>query len=330
MPKHREFHDYYVGVELGGTLIRSGVFSPDMDCLGEAKISAKTYRGETAIIHRLARCARDAVDEADLSFSQVRALGVASIGAVDPVNGRAWLSPGPQPLRLPLKSALEESLGVPVAVEESGNAATLASHLLEFDVRPKRLLGIFVGYGASVGLVEAGEICRPQGSNAAWSHRVIDPQGPPCFCGQAGCLDVLSSRRGIIQRLKSAVSAGATTCLVASPLKDLAEIRNGDLRRALKRGDPLARAVMEEAAVNIGRAVAQLSASLTPESVVLGGGIVEALTEPLLELIGKSVRESEPHRATTGPEIVVSQLGDSAAVAGAAILARRLTQPDRA
>ena len=60
--------DYFVGVDLGGTKILAGVFDDKLNCLGKAKMSTKSERGPEEVIERIARCARDAVDECDLDF----------------------------------------------------------------------------------------------------------------------------------------------------------------------------------------------------------------------------------------------------------------------
>ena len=65
--------EYVVGVDLGGTKILAGVFDHSLECIGTAKVSTKAQRGVDAVIERIARCVRDAVDEADLTLKQVAA-----------------------------------------------------------------------------------------------------------------------------------------------------------------------------------------------------------------------------------------------------------------
>lgn len=58
--------DLLVGVDLGGTKILAGVFTPQVKLLQSTKISTKPGRGFDAVVERIARCVRDAVDEADM------------------------------------------------------------------------------------------------------------------------------------------------------------------------------------------------------------------------------------------------------------------------
>ena len=68
--------EFLVGVDLGGTKILAGVFSPQLKLLQTAKLSTKSDRGFEAVVERIARCVRDAVDEADLTLKQVRGIGI--------------------------------------------------------------------------------------------------------------------------------------------------------------------------------------------------------------------------------------------------------------
>ena len=88
--------EYFVGVDLGGTKILAGVFDDKLNCLGRTKMSTKYERGAEEVIDRIARCARDVVDECDLDFKQVRAMGIGAPGAVDPETGRVIFAPNLQ------------------------------------------------------------------------------------------------------------------------------------------------------------------------------------------------------------------------------------------
>src|SRR5262245_38464967 len=128
--------DYVVGVDLGGTKIMAGVFTPQLKCLQTAKISTKAGRGFEAVIDRIARCVRDAVDEADLSLKQIRGVGVGAPGAVDPEKGEVLFAPNLEWKNVALKKELEKLLDVPVFAENDCNLCTLGVHEIEFQGKP--------------------------------------------------------------------------------------------------------------------------------------------------------------------------------------------------
>src|SRR5258708_19646830 len=84
---------YYVGLDLGGTKILAGVFNSSMECVSTSKVSTKPQRGMEAVIERLDRCVRDAVDEADLSLNQVAAVGIGAPGSGGFRAGPGVISP---------------------------------------------------------------------------------------------------------------------------------------------------------------------------------------------------------------------------------------------
>jgi len=86
-------NNHFIGVDVGGTKIYTGVFNSAMQCVGSARISTKPQRGPDAIIERIARCVKDAVDECDLDLKAVRGVGVGAPGAVDAETGRSSSRP---------------------------------------------------------------------------------------------------------------------------------------------------------------------------------------------------------------------------------------------
>ena len=124
-----------VGVDLGGTKILARIFSPQLKLLQTAKLSTKSERGFDAVVSRIARCVRDAADEADLGLKQVRAIGIGAPGAVDPDSGEVIFAPNLRWKDAPLKKALEKELEIPVFVENDCNICTLGVHEVELKGR---------------------------------------------------------------------------------------------------------------------------------------------------------------------------------------------------
>src|SRR5499427_939699 len=124
--------EHYVGLDLGGTKILAGVFDHSLECIGTAKLSTKSQRGVDKVVERIARCAQDAVDEADLTMKQVAGVGIGAPGAVDFEAGTVIFAPNMEGWKdVPLKKELEKKLNVPVFVENDGNIAVLGVHVTE-------------------------------------------------------------------------------------------------------------------------------------------------------------------------------------------------------
>jgi glucokinase len=195
------------------------------------------------------------------------------------------------------------------------------------EAKSKHVLGIFLGTGIGAGLIINGELYSGFGHTAGEvGHMVIDVNGPKCGCGNRGCLEALASRTAIFQRVKAAVKEGQKTLLSEMLGDDLEDMRSGDLRKSLRRGDKFVAKVVEEAAIYTGIAVSNLVNILNPEIVVLGGGIIEALGDEMMDIIRKTAKEHAMPGAMKGVQIVDSHLGDDAGITGGAVLAKRMTK----
>lgn len=318
-----------MGVDLGGTKVLSGVFSPQLKRVSTSKLSTKAERGYDAVVERIARSVRDAVDEADMGLKQVRAVGIGAPGAVNPESGEVIFAPNLRWKEAPLKKDLEKMLDVPVFVENDCNVCTLGAHAVEFGGRPRHMVGVFLGTGIGGGLILNGELFGGFNRTAGEvGHMVIEVGGPKCGCGNRGCFEALASRTAIFRRIAEAVKDGGKTLLteMLGPGEELADLKSGDLRKAIRRGDKLVEKVVEDAAEYTGIAVANLVNVFNPEVVVLGGGVLDALEDEMMAIIVATARDYAMPGTDKGIEIVASKLGDEAGITGAAVLARRASR----
>lgn len=320
--------DFVVGLDLGGTKIFAGIFNGSMECIGTAKVSTKSQRGVETVIERIERCITDAVDEADLTMKQIAGVGIGAPGAVDFQTGNVIFAPNMEGWKdVPLKKELEKQLGVPVFVENDANIAVLGVHVAELKSKPRNLVGIFVGTGIGGGLIVNGEPYSGFNHTAGEiGHMVIDINGPKCGCGNKGCFEAMASRTAIFHRIKDGIKEGEKTLLTEMLGDALEDLRSGDLRKAIRRGDKFVGKVIEQTAEYIGIGVANLVNILSPEVVVLGGGVIEALADEMMGIITKTAKEHAMPGTLKGVEIIASKLGDNAGITGAAVLARRETK----
>ena len=316
--------DFYVGVDLGGTKILAGVFDPQLNCVGRNKISTKSERGADEVIERIARCVRDAVDECDLDFKQLRGVGVGAPGAIDVSSGRVIFAPNLQWQNVPLKKILEKDLDVPVSVENDGNVAMLGVYEAELEAKPRHVIGIFIGTGIGGGIIVDGKLYSGfNGTAGEIGHMVIEVGGPKCNCGNQGCFEALASRTAIFRKITAAVKDGQKTLLTDMLGPELSDLRSGDLRKAIRKGDSFVEKVIEEAAEYTGIAVANFINIFNPETVVLGGGVIDALSDEMMAIIVETAEDYAMSGTSKGIQIVASKTGDDAGIIGAAVLARK-------
>lgn len=316
--------EHVIGVDFGGTKILSGVFDKDLKCIARSKVSTKSERGVEAVIGRIGRSIREAIDEADLDIKQVRAIGIGAPGAVDTENGKVIFAPNLRWQDVALKKDLEKEVGIPVFLENDCNVCTLGVYETELKTKPRNMIGIFVGTGIGGGLIIDGQLFHGFNRTAGEiGHMVLEINGPKCGCGNRGCLEALASRTAIFRKIQNAVKEGQKTILTDTLGPDLKDLRSGDLRKAIRKGDKFVEKVIEEAAEYTGIAVGNLINIFNPDVVVLGGGVIDALEGEMMAIIIETAKDYAMNGTFKGIEIVASKAGDDAGILGGAVLARR-------
>lgn len=176
------------------------------------------------------------------------------------------------------------------------------------------LVFIKVATGVGSGRFVDGTIARGATSQAGEiSHLVIDPHGALCECGQRGCLSTRVSRPALIAR--------ANELLREHPQSDLVrgELTIDTLVDAALAGDPVGRAIAEDAAGALAAAIAVTIRLIDPGAIVIGGGIAR-LGDVLLDPIRAAFDGAPPARATAPAVIRVSRLGRETVAVGAATM----------
>ncbi len=322
---------YWVGVDLGGTKILTGIFDERFNCLGREKVRTKPLKGWQEVTERIVTCVMEALEENGLTLEHVNGIGVGSPGSVRAETGAIRFSGNLGWNEVPLQSELTRRFEVPVFVENDCNVASLGIYEVELGAKPENMLGIFLGTGIGGGLILNRRLYTGRNHTAGeFGHMVIDMGGPKCSCGNRGCFEAFASRQAIFRKIQSAIKKGHKTVLTDLLGSDLTKLRSRDLRKAIKKGDELVQSVIEEAAGHTGIAIANLLNAFNPEIVVLGGGLIEALEGTMLPVIERRARDGTFPGAFEGVSILASKLSDDAGISGAAILASQKMASSRA
>ena len=121
---------------------------------------------------------------------------------------------------------------------------------------------------------------------------VLQVGGPKCNCGNRGCFEALASRTAIFRKISRRRQRRPENHphRTARP-RSLSDLRSGDLRKAIRKGDKLVEKVIEEAAEYTGIAVANLINIFNPQVVVLGGGVIDALGDEMMAIIVETAHD---------------------------------------
>lgn len=315
--------DLVVGVDLGGTKILCAVVGPDGAILGSDKRPTDRGRGPEGVTLRIAESIRAALESAGREAGEVGAIGLGAPGPLDPDAGVILTTPNLGWKDFAIASSLEGLVGRPVFLENDVKLAAFGEARRGACVGARSVVGLWFGTGVGGAIILDGHIHSGASKNAAEiGHHTVMAGGPKCGCGVRGHLEAVASRTAVERDLREAVEKGKKTSLAKALSKKSGQIKGAQLRRAYEEGDEVVRKRIHSVAKYAGIGVANVLNMLSPERVVLGGGILEAFGDLILERIRKSARAHCFPIAYASSEIVLAQLGERAGVVGAAEYAR--------
>jgi predicted NBD/HSP70 family sugar kinase len=219
--------------------------------------------------------------------------------------------------------ALLPRFGVPVFIDNDANLGALAERWWGAARGVDDFTYIKLSTGVGSGHMMAGRIYRGgAGVAGEIGHLTIDPHGPPCNCGNRGCLGTYAGADALVARARALLPQYPDSRL-ASGVPTAARVE-----AAAEAGDPLAVQVMHEVAEALGIAVAGVLNLLNPQLVILDGGLAR-LEEQLLQPLRETVLRRTFVSAVASATIRSSTLGAEGGALGAAalVLAAALRDP---
>lgn len=293
-----------IGVDVGGTKVAAGTVTRTGALLDSHVLPTPATAGAEAVLDTIVNAVR-----ALPRHGPVSGVGIGTGGVVDRARGvvlsanellRNWRGTA-------LRAELEERLRLPVHADNDGNVFALAEQYYGAGRGHRSALHVSVGTGIGGGLVHDGALVRGQHWTAGEFGHIAAPEAGErrCNCGGHGHLEAIAS-------------GPSMTALYRETAGDAAV---DDLRTVLHRaetGDEYAHHAVRTGAVALGRMLGGLARVIDPDIVVLGGGVAGSgprYWDPLLAAFHAEL----PHDST-GLDIAPAELGERAAVVGAAAL----------
>lgn len=294
---------HVIGVDLGGTNLRVALVSEDGKVLRKIK---EPSSGD--VMDSLRRAVNDLEGE-----GKAVGVGIGVAGLIDRENLTVTNSPN-----LPSvvgRSFAELGLDVPVVVENDACAAALGERWMGAGRGIKNFVLFTLGTGIGGGIVHNGRLLRVA---SEVGHMSVASGGEKCPCGNWGCLENYASARAVTDALIKALEGGADSML--RDRGNFYKISAEDVCKAAFDGDALSREVLKEAGKHLGVGIANLINLMSPDAVILAGGLTGAW-DIFVEEAVKEASKRALRGLFEGVKILPSALGDEAGVLGAAKLA---------
>lgn len=309
------------GIDIGGTTIKFGLVDRRGKVLYKDQKPTVTGRGAEPLLHLVSNIAESLLFHAAEEEFRVPWLGVGTPGAVESKTGKII---GPSPNisgweGTELGGTLKKRINMPVYVDNDVNVMALAEARFGAAMNYRTAVCVALGTGVGGGIVVEGRVLHgASGGAGEIGHLVIDPNGPPCRCGNRGCVEAFCSSAAIIAR--------ATTLLGKELTPVFQEVLEGKIENlsirklfaAYKAEDPIAKRAVLETAEYLGMGLANVVTLLNPEVIVLGGGIAEG--GGMIEELTAVIRKRALRPAGEVVRVTKATLGNDAGFIGASLL----------
>ncbi len=290
-------------VDIGGTKIAVGMVDGDGQVQARLECPTEAQRGLEDGLSRVIRMLHEAASEVG---EVPQGIGIGCTGPVDPRQGtigQVEFLPGWEGANL--VEELSGAFGTSVAIENDADAAALGEWAWGAGAGTRTFLLVTVGTGIGVGAILDGRLYRGvNGSHPEMGHHVIEASGPVCWCGNRGCWESLASGPAMeswaeCNHPKGRHLSAQALCLNA------------------EKGDQLAQAAVRRTAHYLGIGLANLVTLLTPEVIVLGGGLLQSrhLFWPAIQETIQTTCSLVPHHDV---RLEPSRLGALTGLVGAA------------
>ncbi len=298
-----------VGIDVGTTTTALILGNLKGETLRRMRVPTRRNREVGSIADQIEELLPRLLASADLPKPKERILGVgvSVAGLVDKWTGYVKFSPDFNWRNVYFKKILEERLELPVVINNCTRVAALGEMWYGAAKDARTFFYVNVGYGIGSAIVINRRLYE---HNSEFGHINVTNREVKCDCGKFGCLEAVSSGHAIERDANSNSSHTDETEWITA--KELAE-------RALA-GDGRAKRIYEDAGKYLGRGIATVTNLLSPELVILGGGVSNAgtlLMVPLMEEFTRHTMEA----IRDGISVEVSSLGVDAGVIGAVALA---------
>jgi len=307
-----------LGIDIGGTKSTVGVADRSGRLLSHKTIPTPNVLGPKANLSTILSVACDVREE---SGASIDAIGIGCGGPLDRKAGTLHkVSNLPGWEGLCLTAIFTEEFGVPAYLDNDATAAALGEAMFGAGRGIDCFIYFTISTGIGGGIIIDGKPYRGCGENAGeFGHAKIIPDGPPCNCGDRGCLESLASGTSIARIAREGLEAGAKSILdewVCSYKDVTAEL----VARAAAQGDAFAREVWSSAMYHLGIGVANAVNVLNPRLVILGGGVTKAgdmLFAPVRDVVSRRAMRA----LAADVEIVPAANGDLTGLVGAIAVA---------
>ncbi len=304
--------NFSIGVDLGGTNLRIAAVNQQGDLMEKVTLGTRVALGKDHVIREMCDAIRVLASKYGSTFA-LQGIGIGVPGIIDMRTGMLRESPNlPGWAETPVRTEIERLLGTRVILENDANVAALGEKWLGAARDVDDMAMLTLGTGVGGGIVLQGRIWHGMtGMAGEFGHMTVEPEGPPCGCGNRGCVEQYASATAVVRMAKEAIASGRAPGLAKAASTD-PEFSSKAIYNLAIQGDDEAKKIFGRVGRALGICLANLVNAFNLNMYVIGGGASSAW-EAFSPFIFEELRQRSLVYAATTP---ASTLSDGAGAAG--------------
>ena len=252
---------YSIGIDLGGTKIAGVLVNEQMDILAYEKMPVASERRVEKVLNDIVSLTQLLQEKLKKSHELI-GMGIACPGLVDIDHGMMVYSENLNWRNVPVVQILSEKLNLPFYLEHDVRSGAIAEVFFGEGKKFRNLVYVSVGTGISGTLIWERQFIRgARGISAELGHIVVEPGGPLCRCGNAGCLEALSSGSAMEREAYHLTKEPVSGAVI--------------MQKAQENIIPFTN-IVNQAAYYLGIGLTNIAQIFDPEVIILGGGVSES------------------------------------------------------
>lgn len=306
---------YAIGVDIGGTTVKLGIFSKQGYLLDKWEIPTRKDNGGAYVLPDITASIFEKLEEKGIDIEEVEGVGVGAPGSVDRDGTltKGAVNIGWGVFNIP--EVLGGYLNLPVKAANDANLAAYGEMWQGGAKGYMDMVAVTLGTGVGGGVVINGQIViGAKGAGGEIGHlHIEDNETEPCGCGNLGCLEQYASATGIVRLAKRRLAKDDKPSVLRE-----GEVTAKTVFDAVKAGDELAIEIAEQFGEYLGKGLALVAATVGPEVFVIGGGVSKA-GKVLIDYV-KPVFKKYAFAVCRDTKFALATLGNDAGIYGAAAL----------
>ena len=275
---------FSICLDIGGTKILGAIFDEQGSIVFRLKKKTKAKDGIQNIEDTIVSVVDDLLTGFGITLEDVDAIAAGAPGVINQDTGVVLFSPNLPWENYEIERILEARFNVPFYIGNDVNIGVYGEWKYGAAKGLTNVVGLFIGTGMGGGLILEGKLYTGYNfKGAEMGHMILNTEGPRCNCGQRGCLEAFSSKTGMTDYIRQQVKRGRSTLMEDAITEGV--FKSKAMKTAYEADDDVMIEAIDRACHYLAVASGSLVNIFSPEMIVYGGGVMEALGDVFLEKI---------------------------------------------